>query len=239
MQSSNVKYITIPININELDKDSMSKTVYIIDYKSSPLKKEDLLLYIQRLGIIADIDFKDTSYEEKEEMILLYMNSQHFHHFTSFNATIMNCVYKTKNTFLRLKGSCLTSDEEDLFVTNNRFLLNKWISFFDSYLIYMVVMASNKNKFIKDRYPEKMILNDKTLGATAVSLFLDDFFYDYFKTKIDDNNIKYWIYQYENKLYDGKHFNNIILNDANWIFKVLHNTSTDEKWNLFLKEHFQ
>ena len=33
MQSSNVKYITIPININELDKDSMSKTVYIIDYK--------------------------------------------------------------------------------------------------------------------------------------------------------------------------------------------------------------
>ena len=94
--------------------------VYIIDYKSSPLKKEDLLLYIQRLGIIADIDFKDTSYEEKEEMILLYMNSQHFHHFTSFNATIMNCVYKTKNTFLRLKGSCLTSDEEDLFVTNSR-----------------------------------------------------------------------------------------------------------------------
>ena len=185
MQSSNVKYITIPININELDKDSMSKTVYIIDYKSSPLKKEDLLLYIQRLGIIADIDFKDTSYEEKEEMILLYMNSQHFHHFTSFNATIMNCVYKTKNTFLRLKGSCLTSDEEDLFVTNNRILLNKWISFFDSYLIYMVVMASNKNRFIKDRYPEKMILNDKTLGATAVSLFLDDFFYDYFKTKIE------------------------------------------------------
>ena len=64
-----------------------------------------------------------------------------------------------------------------------------------------------------------------------------DSLYDYFKTKIDDNNIKYWIYQYENKLYDGKHFNNIILNDANWIFKVLHNTSSDEKWNLFLKEH--
>ena len=100
-------------------------------------------------------------------------------------------------------------------------------------------MASNKDMVLKERYPENMIKYDKSVCSTAVSLFLDPFFYDYFQSGINENEVYYWTYQYDNKLYDGKHFNNIILNKSNWIFKVLHNTSTDSKWNNFLEKCFK
>ena len=215
------KNVTIPLNINDMDS-------------VSSLKGEDFFKYLEKTALLSDIDTTNTPEDEIINLLYQYMNSQYFHHFVSFNIAILNCVYKVKNYPARLQGSCLSNKGEDKFIESHKDLLQKWISFFDSYLIYMIVMASNKDMILKDRYPEHMITDDKSIGSTAISIFLDPFFYDYFKSGIDESQVKYWVYNYDNKLYDGKHFNNIILNESNWIFKVLHNTSTDEKWNQYL-----
>lgn len=214
-------------------------TLYIVDYNKSSLKDEEFFKYLERTAILADVDTLNVSEDEILNLLDIYMNSNYFHHFLSFNIAILNCVYKIKKSPMRLKGSCLTTKGEDKFIESHKDLLQKWISFFDSYLIYMIIMTSNKDKILKDRYPENMIKYDKSVCSTAVSLFLDPFFYDYFQSGINENEVYYWTYQYDNKLYDGKHFNNIILNEANWIFKVLHNTSTDSKWNEYLEKCFK
>lgn len=225
--------VSLPLTISDMDEDLESKSIYLIDYDSSTLKNQEFLDYIERIGLVADVEFKNTSSNDKFELLKLYMESKYFHHFLSFNIAIMNCIYGLKGFSMRLGHSCLTFEEEIQFTKDNAELLYKWIAFFDSYLMYMVALASNKDQILKDRYPQEMITQER-IGSTAVSLFLDDFFYDYFKTKIDEKNVRYWQYMYDNKIYDGKTFNIIILNKANWIFKVLHNTSCEEKWNEFL-----
>lgn len=232
------KTVTIPLNVKYMDSIS-DDTLYIINYKDSQLKKEDFFDYLEKTSLFADIDTSNIPEDEILDLLFIYMNSQYFHHFLSFNIAIMNCIYKIKKSQPRLMGSCLSSKGEDKFISLHKDLLQKWISFFDSYLIYMVVMASNKDMILKDRYPENMITDDKTIGSTAVSIFLDPFFYDYFQTGIDESQIKYWTYNYDNKLYDGKHFNNIILNKSNWIFNILHNTAVKSQWKDFLQERFK
>lgn len=225
MESSKIKHITLPVNIRDLDKDIMSGTVYIIDYSSSPYKGNDLLNYLEQVGITADVDLTNVSYDDKEKLIESYMTSESFFHFVHVNVAIMNCIYLLKNSKIRLKESCLTSSEEERFMNRHKELLERWIEFFDSYLVYMITVASNKDTPVIKRYPKHRIVFDKTLGTNAVSPFLDGFFYDYFQTGIDNSHIKYWQFQYDNKLYDGIPFLKIMLNEENWVFKVLHKTA--------------
>lgn len=237
----NTKIVKIPLLNSDMDMDLESKTIYVFDYDNSEKSENitDFLDYINNMGIIADVLFKDTSYDIRQKLITYYMTSSHFNHILSFNIAILNCIYKLKKTSIRLKGSALTNDMEECFVKENEELLNKWIEFIDSYFIYMIMFSTNKNEDIKNRYPKDKITSDNSLSSNIVSLFLDDFFYDYYKTGIDEQSVKYWKYYYDNKLYDNKPFNIIMLNDANFIIRILHNTATDEKWQNYLEETFK
>jgi hypothetical protein len=218
------KIVSAPIHNKDMDVDLQSKTIYIFDYdKSQPFEKcTDFLDYINHLGICSDIKFNDTDEKIRFKLLLYYMNSSHFNHILSFNIAILNCIYKLKNTSLRLKGSALTDSMENNFMLHNKALLSRWMSFIDSYFIYMVMYSTkNENIKISDRYSEDKICNDKDISPNIVSLFLDDFLYDYYQTKINESSIKYWKYYYENKLYDNKTFDMIMLNDANFIIKIL------------------
>ena len=237
----NTKIVRFPLLISDMDTDLESKTVYIFDYDNSEKysKPSEYLDAINNIGIISDILFKNTPEQDRFEILQHYMTSSKYNHILSLNVAIMNCIYKIKNVQLRLKGSALTNEMENTFVKNNKELLNNWIEFIDSYLIYMIMFSTNKGVDIKTRYQPNQITTDNSLSPNIVSLFLDDFFYDYYKTGINENSVKYWKYYYENKLYDNKSFNIIMLNDANFIIRVLHNTANDSRWKEFLEKRFQ
>ena len=237
----NTKIVKIPLLNSDMDMDLESKTIYVFDYDNSEQYDihTDFLDYINNMGIIADVLFKNTDYEIRKELLEYYMNSSYYNHILSFNIAIMNCIYKVKKQPIRLKGSALTNDMEELFSKENKDLLIKWIDFIDSYLIYMIMFSTNKEDNIKNRYPKEMITMDNTLSPNIVSLFLDDFLYNYFQTGINEDSVKYWKYYYENKLYDNKPFNMIMLNDANFIIRILHNTANDERWKNYLDKTFK
>lgn len=235
---SNTKVVKVPLLNSDMDSDLDSATVYIFDYDKS--EKFDnctnFLNYINNLGIISDIYFNNTPEEIRFKLLNYYMTNNHFNHILSFNIAIMNCVYKFKNIKLRLKGSALTDTMEYSFLKINKNLISKWIEFFDSYLIYMITFATNNGKDIKNRYNNDKITTDNSLSPNIVSLFLDDFFYDYYKSGINENSVKYWKYYYENKLYDNKPFNIIMLNDANFFIKILLSSSKDNRWKDYLEK---
>lgn len=235
---SNTKLVKAPLLNSDMDTDLESATVYIFDYDNS-IKYDictDFLDYINNLGVISDVYFNTTSEDVRFKLLNYYMTNTHFNHILSFNIAIMNCIYKLKNIKLRLKGSALTDSMESLFTQNNKELLTKWIEFFDSYLMYMIIFSTNGEKDIKNRYNKNKITLDNSLSPNIVSLFLDDFFYDYYKSGINENSIKYWKYYYENKLYDNKPFNAIMLNDANFFIKILLSSSKDNRWKNYLEK---
>lgn len=235
MVSYSIKKVFAPLKISDLDSDIMSKVLYVINYDKSTIKGIELLQYIENTGILADIEFIDTSLDERFSMLESYMSSSYFHHFPSFNATILNCIYKLKKQSIHLNDSILTVDEEKSFTTSHKDLLQDWMHFFDSYLVYMTAFANNTDKPLVQRYPSKSVTN-KWLGKSIVSMLLDPFFYDYFKTGIDESSVKYWKRYYDEERYDNKTFNEIMLNEANWIVKVLHDTVTNKQWMDYLQK---
>ena len=104
----------------------------------------------------------------------------------------------------------------------------------------MITFSTLKDKSIpiKSRYDSTQINNDKSLSPNIVSLFLDDFFYDYYKSGINEDNINYYTYYFDNKLYDNKTFDEIMLNDANYFIKILISSAQDKKWENYLQKHF-
>lgn len=209
------KIVCAPLTINELSNDIISNDVYFIDYNNSQIKNKDLINYIRDTGINADIILENIDINDKINIINYYMNFNNFIHIPSINKCILEYIYFIKNKNIINKLSLLEID----FIKNNISLFNKWISFYDSYFIYMIYYLYNKNNII-DNYDSDKIINDNSISPNVVSLLLDDFFYDYFKTHIDTNNIYYWKYYYNSK-YDSKSFNEIMLNNNNFIIKIL------------------
>lgn len=239
---SNIKKVTIPLLLSDMDTDLESHTIYQFDYDNSEHTNncEEFLDYINKMGIISDVYFNNTPENIRTKLLEYYMTNIHFNHILSFNIAIMNCIYKLKQTLLRIKGSALSNEMEINFVNTHKDLLNKWIKFFDSYLLYMITFSTLKDKSIsiKSRYNSTQINNDKSLSPNIVSLFLDDFFYDYYKSGINEDNINYYTYYFDNKLYDNKTFDEIMLNDANYFIKILISSAQDKKWENYLQKHF-
>lgn len=208
------KKVIAPLSIDDMDTDIISDTIYIFDYNNSSIKNIDLIKYILNTGINSDILFTNIPIKDKINLTEYYMNMPNFLHIPSINKNILNYIYYIKNLNINL-----SSDEID-FIHKNINLFNKWISFYDSYFIYMLFYATNKENIIKN-YDKSQIINNNDLSLNIVSSFMDSFFYDYFKTHIDTNNIYYWQYYYNDKKYDSKSFNEIMLNNNNYFIKIL------------------
>lgn len=244
MQQSNVKLVSAPLSINDMDEDLESKTVYVFDYEKSSLKGLDFLNYIKNVSVIADIFMPQTTdYLTKSTLLLSYMKSQKFYHITSFNYTILQILYKMKNSDMNTKYSLLTENEIELFIKENNIFLQEFIKIFDSIFAYMMMLATlEKSDFfnisrIKSRYDDKQIITSSYVYPNMMSLLLDDFFYDYYKDGVDINNINYYSSYFDNNLYDNKSFQLILLNDANFVFKTLFDMVHNPKFNNYINQH--
>lgn len=208
------KKVIAPLSIDDMDTDIISDTIYVFDYNNSSIKNIDLIKYILNTGVNSDILFTNIPIKDKINLTEYYMNMPNFIHIPSINKNILNYIYYIKNLKVNL-----SSDEID-FIHKNINLFNKWISFYDSYFIYMLFYVANKENIIKN-YDKSQIINNNDLSPNIVSSFMDSFFYDYFKTHIDTKNIYYWQYYYNDKKYDSKSFNEIMLNNNNYFIKIL------------------
>lgn len=207
------KIVSAPLSINDLDNDLLSKKTYLISYDNSSIKSINLIKYINNLGIIADIQFTNTTpISDIYEILEYYISSSYFNHFQSLNSIILNCIYYLKGYEMILPMVC-SKDSIKIFADTHKEILQKWISFYDSYYMYMIMYIITDGNNIISKYSNH-INNDNTLSPNVVSLLLDACFYDYFKTSINNDNINYWTYYYNLK-YDNKTFNEIMLNHNN------------------------
>ena len=55
MTSNKAKLVNAPLNINDMDEDLESKTVYVFDYSKSSLQGLDFLNYIKNTSVVSDI----------------------------------------------------------------------------------------------------------------------------------------------------------------------------------------
>ena len=238
------KFVTAPLSINDMDTDLESKIVYIFDYEKSSYKKEEFYNYVSNIGVIADIYFtKETPFDDIELILEKYMNDKRFLHFSSLNIIIFNCL-------LYLKGckripssslSCLTEEQEKEFLNNHLDLFNDWKKFYDSLFLYILCLAtlpencSEKTKLIKERFEGIEVNNTRDISPIIVSLLLDDYFYSYYDSGIDESLINYYPYYFENYLYDEKNIIPYLMGENNYYLKIINDSLYNEEFQKFIK----
>lgn len=237
---SKTKLVTAPLSISDMDEDLESSTVYIFDYTKSTLKGVEFLNYIKNCGLIADVYFdQNVNYETKSELLIEYMKSSSFYHLTSFNSTILNVIYSLSNTNKRIKFGFFNESELNKIKSSHYDLFNIWKQMYDSLFYYMMNMIhlgkeniTNKEK-IKCKY--NTFCDDTSVSPNIFSVLLDPFFYDYYGIIELQNNDTYYTYYFDNNLYDEKSLPLLLLNDSNYILKILYDTLYDPRFKEYLE----
>ena len=237
-----LKYVSAPLNINDMNKDLESKDVYIFDYTKSYYKGFQFYNYISNIGVIADIHFDESvEYIDKKLLLEKYMNDNHFLHFLSFNSAIFNILCLYKKVKLRIPTSCLTEKEEKLFLEEHIELISKWKAFYDSLFYYILCLATlplncnDKKGQIKKRFEGAPINNTMDLSVNIVSLLIDDYYYEYYDSGIDESLINYYPYYFENNLYDENSIIVYITNPSNYYLDIINKSLHNEEFQKFLK----
>lgn len=234
-----LKYVNAPLNIKDMDDDLHSGTIYCFNYQSSELKGSEFYHYLKSSGITCDINFENTSFEDKSLILKSYMSDLMFNNIHSLNIVILNIVKKIKSISKRNVLSCFSEDEEQLFYDSHKDLFNDWIKFYDS-LFYLnlcsaFVTSINDIQGIKSFYRDISINSNELLSPNMVSLLSENDFYDIYDNGIDENNISYYTYHFENKIYDDKSIFECLLFKNNHYLSIIHSLLYDEKFRNFLK----
>lgn len=236
------KIVTAPLNINDMDEDLESKTIYIFDYEKSSIKGNHFYEYICCTGINADIYFNENvSYNDKKMLLERYMNDKRFLHFLSFNATIFNIINLYRNVKKRNKLSFFSEEEEKLFLDEHFDLISKWKAFYDSLFYYILFLAtlpkncSDIKEQIKERFKGCEINNTRELSVNMISLLIDDYYFEYYDEGINELLVNYYPYYFENNLYDEKNIIIYLMNPNNYYLKIINDIVYNDSFKKFLE----
>ena len=225
-----VKDAIIPFKIDDLEAiGNIDNNVYLVNYEKSELKGTNFIDYICVISRICDItNYENIATETKFEMIDRLYGQPEFVSVAAINRALINILLTYKGiSNLDFSESFLTEKEVSEYIESHKEKIEKYVSFFDSLFVFMVVLGrmivKNQNMDIKvedlDKEFSAIELDDCSgIQPNICTLLFDSTFYDYYMVDIDTSKVKYFRKFYTEKLFMGKTILSIIMNDANQTF---------------------
>lgn len=175
-----MSYITIPINLNDLnDKDP---TIDMSDLRFPPSlsnKKRSSFIFLRNSGIKATLDFTKCSYEDKEEFLLLYFLEEIEINAEILSSTWMEILLSKYNGEINLP-SILSKDEILRFTESNKEFILDIYQFINSLPLYTISIIQtdtgsfDMSEFQHTDYNKLKLCNFYTLAKyNQFSLLLD------------------------------------------------------------------
>lgn len=216
-----------PIKIEDLKKYFEDKsTVFVIDYASSSIKAEKLLIYISNLDIPCDIKFNNA--DEVSELLAAYLHS-------SF---IVNLPILEKITIsLLLQNKGLVDIVDDEMLTKLKPYLDVWTEKLDSLPLFnlYVVQDDEFKQWVVDHHVEDD--TSDLAGINFVSILDNEDFY-FFYQKLTDNP-KYYSKLFNEYMFKGRNLYSFWANEHNPLFLLTHaiasNTMEIDKYTTIVK----
>lgn len=218
--------VTAPLTINCADVLD-TNTIYIFDYENSfndvSDKPQKFINYLESLGGMFDVFISPTiDYEEKEQLLISYFDSGSFMNVYTLVETMIHCLFTKKNIPYSGNRTIFSNAECMKFISINKQLIEEMIQFYDSLFVIMLLYSGKMNKDIKSLRVQfsKEQINNKELSPNICTLLLDSYFYEYYSSHIGDK-IQYYEFLFENNLYKGMSFIDILTNKNNTLLPVL------------------
>ena len=88
---------------------------------------------------------------------------------------------------------------------------------------------------IKERFNGIEVNNSREISPIIVSLLLDDNFYSYYDSGIDEKLINYYPYYFENYLYDEKNIIPYLMGENNYYLNIINKLIYNDDFKNFIK----
>lgn len=213
----NIVQTSAPIKLEDLKKYFEDKsTVFIIDYTSSSIKAEKLLIYISNLDIPCDIKFNDIS--EISELLSVYLDS-------SFIVKLPILEKTTISLLLQNKQLVEPTDIELLTALKPK--LDAWTEKLDSLPLFNLYVINDEQikQWVTSEHTEETTADLK--GINFVSLLDNEDFYFFYQTI--SNNPKYYSKLFNDYMFKGRNLFSFWANENNPMFLLTHAIATGDK----------
>ena len=126
--------------MNQIDEEGALVDMSNIDYPGIDAKDivRTTFIYLRNTGYSnVKLDFSSVDYKLKEEFICFYLLGDIEYNINDISSTIMKLLAKYKNINLEM-DTILTSEEEDMFIENNKNILEELNTFAYSLPLYSI-----------------------------------------------------------------------------------------------------
>ena len=211
---------TIPIGLDQLQEyfnDEEGNSIFIIDYNSSMLKGEELLIYLSNLDANADIVFdEETEYEDKAALLKAYITTDSMANIPSLQSAYSLLMLKVKaiSESESIESEMMNKQEFYTFIQDNKELLTKVEQFFDSLTVYPLVILNGEDKAFQEVLDGMEVIDDrKAIGDNFVYLLSHPAFFLYYKEL--NYPPKYYKQQFEEYIFKGYNLFKFFDNEVN------------------------
>lgn len=206
IDGKNIKEITAPLKVEELKNFIEKKdTFYLINYKNSELRDGIFLNYLSNLDLPCEVLLNDCSYEEKEQLLLAYLNSKNIVDIESIALNISKILleYRGINTNDVFENPALTKEETLKFILAHEDVIKKWEHFFESTIVYALFIMKDvdSENDIKSQVPH--IDDSNYVGLNIVNLLQNPVFMEMFFIPGTRTELSFFVRQFEEYMFKG------------------------------------
>ena len=221
-------FCTVPIQTENLKKYFIDKTVnFQIDYSKSKLHTDKFLIYLSNLGVPVDLSTDKLSLYQRISLLESYMMLPSVISIPTLNIAASSVVMRRKGYDLTetYPNAFLTEIEVDNFIEDQYDMVDKWVVFLDSCLIYAqkCIHEMDVAEYLTADIP--IIHNKNYVGQSIVELFsLDFFFHNYYQKPLGD--LAYFKHQFEDYMFQGKNLYHYFATQHNFLLPMLRTLGT-------------
>ena len=226
--TSNSIFSIVPIDLDNIKKYFTDKTInFQIDYSKSQLHTDKFLVYLSNLGIPADLTHDKISLYQRISLLESYMNLSSVVSVPTLNIAASSIVMRRKGYDLTdtYPNALFTEVEVDNFIEDQYEMVDKWVVFLDSCLIYAqkCIPEMDVEEYLTADIP--IIHNKNYVGQSIVELFsLDFFFHNYYQKPVGE--LAYFRPQFEDYMFQGKNLYHYFATQHNFLLPMLRTLGT-------------
>jgi hypothetical protein len=204
-----VKYINIPLSVEELKEFIENKDKeqnYVIKYSTSQLKGFVFINYLSNLELPAEVDFSESSIDDRNELISAYFSSKNNLKVDSLrlNAAMVLLEFRGIDTKEIVLNPIFSNEELKQFIELEKEVISKWENFVESTTIFAQLSSPELSKQIDIKSQVPSIEDSQYIGANIVNLFsipsfVELFFFAPIRTELTD-----FKHQFEDYMFKGK-----------------------------------
>lgn len=198
--------VTVPLKVEELKNFIEKKDkFYLINYKNSELRDGIFLNYISNLDLPCEIVLKDSSYEEKANLLAAYLSSKNIVNIESLACNIANTLLEFRgiDTSDVFTDPALNKEETQRFIKENEEQIIRWEQFLESTVVFALYIMKelDKENDIKSQVPH--IDDSNYVGLNVVSLMKVPIFMELFFLTGTRRELSFFTRQFEEYMFKG------------------------------------